>query len=175
MNDIAKIIAPDTVRIERVLPGPIERLWSYLVEPEKRAQWFAGGPMELAAGGKMELFFQHNNLTDEAAPERYAAAAAGLRSPGVITRCEPPHTLAFNWGVGGDASEVLFELREQDGDVLLVLTHSRLSGRDGMVNVGSGWHLHLLLLDDLLRGKPRRPFWATQARLEKQYDEQLPR
>jgi hypothetical protein len=77
--------------------------------------------------------------------------------------------------VGSDASEVLFELREQDGDVLLVLTHSRLSGRDGMVNVGSGWHLHLLLLDDLLRGKPRRPFWATQARLEKQYDEQLPR
>jgi hypothetical protein len=43
----------------------------------------------------MELFFQHNNLTDEPAPERYAAAAAGLKSPGVITRCEPPHTASL--------------------------------------------------------------------------------
>jgi uncharacterized protein YndB with AHSA1/START domain len=175
MKDIAKVIAPDTVVLTRVFPGPIERLWSYLVDPKKRAQWFAGGPMELAPGGKMELFFQHNNLTDEPAPEKYKAAATGVKSPGTITRCEPPNALGFTWGEGAEASEVLFELREQGNDVVLVLTHSRLAGRAEMVNVGSGWHLHLLVLDDLLRGKPRRPFWTTQAQLERQYDEQLPR
>jgi uncharacterized protein YndB with AHSA1/START domain len=175
MNDIAQVIAPNTVRLERVLPGPIERIWSYLVEPKKRAQWFAGGPIELEPGGKMELFFKHDNLTDEPAPERYKAAAAGIKSPGVVTRCEPPHILGFTWGDRDEASEVLFELRDAGDDVLLVVTHSRLPNREEMVNVGSGWHLHLMVLDDLLRGKPRRPFWTTQARLEKQYDEQLPR
>jgi len=28
------------------LPGPIERVWEYLTDPDKRARWFAGGPME---------------------------------------------------------------------------------------------------------------------------------
>jgi hypothetical protein len=27
---------PNTFRIERILPGPIERAWAYLTEPEKR-------------------------------------------------------------------------------------------------------------------------------------------
>ena len=175
MNDFAKVTGPNTVRLERTFPGPIERLWSYLVEPDKRAQWFAGGPMQLAPGGEIRLYFQHKNLTDEPAPERYRKAAEGLESPGTITRCEPPNVLGFLWGAGGEASEVLFELTRQGKDVRLVLTHSRLSGRDEMVEVGSGWHLHLLMLDDLLRDKPRRPFWATQASLERQYDERLPR
>jgi uncharacterized protein YndB with AHSA1/START domain len=172
---MAKVIAADTVRLERVLPGPIERLWSYLVEPDKRAQWFAGGPMELRTGGKIALFFKHNNLTDEPAPEQFAPFATGFTSSGVVTRCEPPHALAFTWGEGEEASEVLFELSAEGDDVRLVLTHTRLPSRDEMVNVGSGWHLHLMMLDDVLRGRPRRPFWATQAELEKQYDEQLPR
>ena len=175
MSDIAKVIAPNTVRLERTFPGPIERLWSYLVEPAKRAQWFAGGPIELAPGGKVQLFFQHKNLSEEPAPERYKKASEGMESPGTVTRCEPPNVLGFIWGTGGEASEVLFELSAKGDDVVLVLTHSRLAGRDEMVNVGSGWHLHLLMLDDLLRGKPRRPFWATQASLEKEYAERLAR
>ena len=175
MSDMGKVIAPNTVRLERILPGPIERVWSYLVEPEKRAQWFAGGPMELVAGGKMELFFQHENLTDEPTPERFKPYASGWKSPAVVTRCEPPHLLAFTWGQGPDASEVEFELRPKGSEVVLTLTHSRLARRKDMVDVSTGWHLHLMVLDDVLRGNPRRPFWATQAKLEKRYDEELPR
>jgi DNA-binding transcriptional ArsR family regulator len=37
---------PNTFRIERILPGPIERAWAYLTEPEKRRKWFVGGPMD---------------------------------------------------------------------------------------------------------------------------------
>src|SRR5688572_29818333 len=40
-------IAPDTVRMERLFPGPVERVWEFLVDPDKRALWLAGGPMEL--------------------------------------------------------------------------------------------------------------------------------
>ena len=47
----ATMPAPATVRIERILPGPVERDWTYLTESDKRRQWFAAGPMELRPGG----------------------------------------------------------------------------------------------------------------------------
>ena len=47
MNDYAVVTAPGTVRIERLLPGPIGRIWSYLTESDKRSQWLAAGNMEL--------------------------------------------------------------------------------------------------------------------------------
>lgn len=34
----ATLPAPATVRIERVLPGPVERVWAYLTESEKRRE-----------------------------------------------------------------------------------------------------------------------------------------
>lgn len=42
MNDYGMIIEPGTLRIQRLLPGPIERVWAYLTESDKRAT--AGGP-----------------------------------------------------------------------------------------------------------------------------------
>ncbi|HPF91720.1 MAG TPA: hypothetical protein PLL57_13755 [Flavobacteriales bacterium] len=35
---MGELIAPNTIRFTRVLPGPIERVWSYLVDPEKRSK-----------------------------------------------------------------------------------------------------------------------------------------
>lgn len=34
----AALVAPDTLRIERILPGPIERIWPFLTESDKRKQ-----------------------------------------------------------------------------------------------------------------------------------------
>ena len=51
-DDRAQFPTPGEIRIMRTLPGPIERVWTYLTDPAKRAKWFAGGPMELRAGGK---------------------------------------------------------------------------------------------------------------------------
>ena len=31
-----KLLDESTVRFERILPGPIERVWSYIVESDKR-------------------------------------------------------------------------------------------------------------------------------------------
>ena len=47
-----KFTGPAEVRLVRTLPGPIERVWEYLTDPEKRSRWFAGGPMELSAGAE---------------------------------------------------------------------------------------------------------------------------
>ena len=51
----ATMPAPATVRIERLLPGPIERVWAYLTESDKRRRWFAAGPMDLQPGGRRRL------------------------------------------------------------------------------------------------------------------------
>ena len=47
MNDHAKVDAygalsePATLTIQRMLPGPIERVWSYLTESDLRRKWLA--------------------------------------------------------------------------------------------------------------------------------------
>ena len=51
----AQFPAPGEIRLMRTLPGPIERLWQYLTDPEKRSRWFAGGPMELKADDERNL------------------------------------------------------------------------------------------------------------------------
>src|SRR5688572_98900 len=57
-----------TLRIRRVLPGPIERVWAYLTESEKRGRWLAAGPMELRVGGRVELTFRNSELSAHAEP-----------------------------------------------------------------------------------------------------------
>ena len=36
-------VSADTIRIERLLDGPLETVWRYLAEADLRSQWFAGG------------------------------------------------------------------------------------------------------------------------------------
>ncbi len=169
-DDHGKFTAPDEVRLTRLLPGPIERVWEYLTDPEKRSRWFAGGPMELKAGGKYTLHMKHSNIApDEKPPERYQKVHnVGIDFEGRVLRCEPPRLLAYTFD---DESDVTFELTPQGKQVLLVLTHrSRGSDIPELSNYSSGWHTHLSLLVALLEGKPRPPFWATHARLKAEYE-----
>jgi uncharacterized protein YndB with AHSA1/START domain len=167
-----KFTSPTELRIVRTLPGPIERVWEYLTDPEKRARWFAGGPMELREGGKMTLHFRHKNIApDETPPEDHKKHhETGHSMEGIITRCEPPRVLAFTFGSSGD-SEATFELTTQGDDVQLVLTHkSRGEDLPYMASFGSGWHTHFNHLIALLEGAPRPPFWPVHARLEGEYE-----
>ncbi|MGH7865166.1 MAG: SRPBCC family protein [Candidatus Binataceae bacterium] len=164
------------VRFERLLPGPIDRVWAYLTESEKRGKWLASGPMELRVGGRVELIFRHADLSPvpEPTPDRYKEHGAGHTSYGHITRCEPPRLLSFRWGEeSGDNSEVTFELSARDRDVLMVLTHRRLADRAAKVSVAGGWHLHLGILVDHLNGRVPGPFWSTLALLDDEYERRL--
>ncbi|HEV2546676.1 MAG TPA: SRPBCC family protein [Stellaceae bacterium] len=163
-------IEPGAFRIERLLPGPIERIWTYLTDPKKRKKWFGAGPMELRAQGRVELRFRFSELTSERTPP---GKDDSCEIPGRITQCDPPRLLSFTWGEGADASEVTFELTPRGKKVLLVITHRRLGDLDAMANVASGWHAHLGLLDDHLAGREPRPFWTTKLRLEQEYRDQL--
>lgn len=172
----AAVIAPNTVRIERTLPGPIERVWAYLTESEKRRQWLAAGEMELKEGGAVEHVFRNSELTghDGSPPPKYAAHAGESRMHGRITACEPPRLLAYEWGEGEDASHVRFELTPQGDAVHLVLVHSRLPDREEMLSVAGGWHTHLGILLDKLEGREPEGFWPTHTRLEAEYEKLIP-
>lgn len=175
-SEYGAVTAPGTVRIERLLPGPIERVWAYLTESEKRGRWLATGEMELRAGGKVDLFFHHADLSSEKkAPDRYKDIEGGVACLGRITRCEPPRALSYTWGESsGEDSEVTFELTPRGKNVLLVVTHRRLADRATLVSVAAGWHAHLGILIDRLAGEEPRPFWTTHARLEAEYGKRIP-
>jgi uncharacterized protein YndB with AHSA1/START domain len=169
---MAQITGPREVRFERLLPGPIERVWAYLTESEKRGRWLARGETEPRVGGRVELQFLHRELSAETSiPERFASMKDGVSFEGRVTRYEPPRLLSYTWAATGgeDDQEVVFELSERDGEVLLVLTHRRLPDRDMMVNVASGWHAHLGILADRLNDREPRPFWTTHAAAEQEY------
>ena len=175
-GEYAVAVDESTVRLERLLPGPIERVWAYLTESEKRGKWFAAGPMELHAGGKLEFHFHNSQLAPagESMPERYKQYE-GMVSTGRVTRCEPPYVLSFTWGEeGGDESEVTFELSQRGDKVLLELTHRRLRNRQEMVNIAGGWHVHVGVLDDQLNGREPQPFWSKLEKLEPEYDKRFP-
>ncbi len=167
----AQFNRPGEVRIVRTLPGPIERIWTYLTDPEKRSRWFAGGPMELRAGGKMELLFQHANISPHETPpaEFHQCHGPGEPMPGTVLRCEPPRVLSYTFG---EDSNVTFELTPQGDQVVLVLTH-RSRGKEipQLPNFAGGWHTHLAILIAQLEGVTPPPFWATHARLKVFYEQ----
>lgn len=156
----------------RTLPGPIERVWDYLTDPEKRSRWLCGGALEQKAGGKVEFHMVHKNLApNETPPAKYAQVQdPGVTFEGRVLRCEPPRLLVYTFG--SDDSVVTFELTPQGRQVLLVLTHRTRGAEEQseLTNYASGWHLHLGLLVAELEGTPRPAFWATHAKLLAEYE-----
>lgn len=170
MSNYGERIDKTTVRFERLLPGPIERVWSYLVEPDKRMQWFAAGRTELKSGGLAEFHFDHRRITDEKAPKEHEHHAGDIRFEGRVLNAEPPRLLVFDWlEENGEYSRVRFELAERDGQVKLTLTHSLLEKRETMIDVSGGWHAHLDMLEALLSGAGRPRFWEAITRYEEEY------
>ena len=174
-NPLGQVIEPGVLRIERTLPAPVERVWAYLVDPDKRATWLAGGTMAREPGGVFELRFEHTRLSDEEAPERFAAYREPHLQKSRLVRMEAPRLLTISWGNETDAaSEVTFELTAKgDNATQLVLTHRRLPDRKETLSVAGGWHAHLDVLDDLVHGRKPAGFWTNLEAVEKAYEAQL--
>lgn len=168
MKAPATLVDPGTVRLERVLPGPLERVWAYITESGKRAQWLAAGEFDLRVGGKVRLEFDNARLSHgEVAPDRYKDRALG-RFDGVITRLEPMRVLAHTWTWNGGDTEVSYELTPRGREVLLVIVHRRLP-KAMVPAVMGGWDAHSGILSDLLSGVEPRSFWSTHSKLEEEY------
>jgi uncharacterized protein YndB with AHSA1/START domain len=168
MTHPVTVVEPGTVRLERLLPGPVERVWAYITESDKRAKWFCAGALDLRLGGKVRLEFDNNSLTREKIPPEKYKDVQNKKFDGVITRLEPMRLLAHTWTWDSGDTEVTYELTPRGKDVLLVIVHSRVPQQAG-TSVMSGWDVHTGILADVLEGKEPRPLWSTIAKLEKQY------
>jgi uncharacterized protein YndB with AHSA1/START domain len=167
------VVEPGTVRFTRIVPGPIERVWAYLTESDKRAKWLAGGEMQPRVGGSVSLNFDHASLSPQITPVSARFQGECSAFPHQVTRFEPPRVLGLTWGGGtqDEPSEVTFELTSQGDKVQLVLTHRRLAGRNMMVDVASGWHSHLAILVERLNDQePAASFWSVFSRMHDEYE-----
>jgi uncharacterized protein YndB with AHSA1/START domain len=172
---LGQVIDAKTLRMERTLDVPIDRVWNFLVDPVKRARWLAGGTCPARQGDTIELRFDNDTLTDEKTPPRFQQFAGVHLMTSRIVTIQPPHRLVMTWQEGSpDASEVSFELSARGDQTHLTLVHSKLPRRSTMLNVAGGWHAHLDLLEDVLAGRTPRPFWSNFGEKEAAYDRLIP-
>lgn len=165
-NDDYGVLSEDaTLTLERLLPGPIERVWSYLVDSDLRRQWLAAGAMEQRVGAPVELVWRNDELTDP----------SGTRPDGMdevhrlnceVLEISAPHRLAISWGSTGG---VTFTLQEKADEVLLTIVHRRVPDPAMLLNVSAGWHSHVDVLEARLRGTAPAPHWENFVRLRDDY------
>ncbi|MXN63666.1 ATPase [Stappia sp. GBMRC 2046] len=160
---------PTTLKIQRLLPGPIERVWTYLTESDLRRQWLAAGDMEMKVGAPFELVWRNDELTDPPG-KRPESFGEEHRLDSRITELDPPRKLAFTWGSTGG---VTFELETIGDKVLLTVTHQRVAERSTLLAVSAGWHAHLDILVARMAGETPGPFWDTWVALRKDYEQRL--
>ena len=145
MSDLGQSIRVLAVRFERVLPGPVERVWSHLTECEKLAGWYGdAGTIEPREGGAVRL--------------------GGGHIRGVVTQWKPNRKLAYTWNVFAPGEEespypesyLTIALAPRGPDVLLTLTHLPILDRFEKQNA-MGWHTFLDMLEAALRGHTVEP------------------
>jgi len=161
---------PATLTIQRLLPGPIERIWAYLTESDLRRQWLAAGPMEMQVGTPFELVWRNDELTDPPG-QRPPGFSEEHRMQSRVTELDPPRRLAFSWNGSGDVS---FDLEPQGDKVLLTVTHHSVPDRGTLLSVSAGWHMHLDVLAARASGTAPAPYWDGWLRLKQEYDRRMP-
>ena len=158
VTKVVERIAPDTIRLERLLDAPPETIWSYLTKAELREQWFMGGT-DAAAGSGFDLIVDHDKLSTDVVPypdgyERFK----GHTFKEKVLRFEPPLLLETTFQ-GGDNGIVTYELRPEGSKTRLVLTHRGIVSAVGHQDFGGGWNSHLRVLEEKLAGRSIKNFW----------------
>ncbi|WP_193369558.1 SRPBCC family protein [Pelagibius marinus] len=168
-DDFGTLTDRSTLVIQRWLPGPVERIWSYLTESDKRRKWLASGEMTLSPGAPLELVWRNDDLSRPNDP-RPDSFPAEHRLESRVIAFDPPHSLTIAWGDG----DVTFELQPKGDRVLLTVTHRGLVERSGKVGVSAGWHMHLDLLVAEVSGTEPATFWSGWSALKEAYEDRIP-
>ena len=168
VDDYGTISEGSTLTIQRWLPGPVERIWTYLTDSDHRRKWLAAGEMHLAPGAALELVWRNDELSDPS-DQRPAGFPEEQRMASHVIAVDPMRMLTIAWGKG----DVTFELTPKGDKVLLTLTHRGLDDRGARTMIAAGWHMHLDILLARVSAKNTKPFWSGWARLRDNYEQRL--
>jgi hypothetical protein len=175
MQALANRTDDHTIQFVRILPGPIEKIWEYLYDSEKRGTWFAKGSFG-KVGEPFELRWKHSELSPHSAvpPESMAEMdRTGHKATNILLKVEKPHLLVFTFGgskMSPDTiSEVEFKLEEVGDKVRFTLTHSKIPDESYRTGVTGGWHSHLEVLQYRAEGKTPPAFWDVWRDVQKAY------
>ena len=167
-NMYGTLTEPTTFTIQRWLPGPVERIWRYLVDSDMRKQWLAAGAIPDAAGKRFELVWKNDTLSlpDDPRPEGFGAEQ---KMETELVSIVPMEELTIAWGAG----TVTFELAPKGDRVLLSITHTGLKDAASQAMIGAGWHAHLDILVALTEGREPSSFWSDWRSLNAAYKTRL--
>ena len=94
MSEYGIQTGPNEMQFTRVFEAEIEKVWQFLVDPEKRKLWFCGGSTDEQPGGEIVFEFDHRRLAESDPPEKYASEEVATHR-GEILEYDPPERLAF--------------------------------------------------------------------------------
>jgi uncharacterized protein YndB with AHSA1/START domain len=153
MNVAATTTAPAThsLRIERLIAAPPERVFDYWTKAELLAKWLAPGEMvcvdsetDLQPGGAWYVTMREPN-------------GRTVTAKGIYLDIEPPRRLSFTWGsddngcAPGMESEVEILLSAAPGGTRLVLTHTKFESVEQRNRHQTGWGMCLDKLEAVAR------------------------
>ncbi len=159
MSAFGVFVPGDSVRFERTLEAPPERVWEYLTDSELLSHWLGAGEIEPKLGGKVFL------------------RSGGPVIRGTVQSCDPPRALSYSWNVLtlGEETPVTIEailsftLTEQDGKTLLVLTHGPVESQFRMPTA-AGWHAILDILSAHVAEQAPPDFMEVYQRVSADYE-----
>jgi uncharacterized protein YndB with AHSA1/START domain len=107
-----------TLRMQRRLPHPPEKVWRAITEPQHLAHWF---PAPVTIDGDHITY--------------------GFGPDGHITENTPPHRFTYTWG----DDELHWELHPDGPHTVLTFTHT-FTDRHGAASFAAGWHTCLIAM-----------------------------
>ncbi len=152
-------VGGDTVRFERVLAAPIERVWDYLTNSELLPEWLGNGEIAAEVGGRIEL------------------RSGGPIIRGKVVSRAPPRSLSYTWlpfipgeetPMSGE-STLAFALDARGEATALVLTQGPIAP-EYLSRTAAGWHGLLDILGAQIAGEPPPDFVDTFHRVLPEYE-----
>ncbi|MEU4194630.1 SRPBCC domain-containing protein [Kribbella sp. NPDC026611] len=130
------------IRIDRVLPATIGKVYDAWTQPELLVQWYCPNP-------KLELKVK----ADVRVGGDYVVEMGPHVVRGTYLEVEPPGRLVFSWkwdGTADDPTRVEVELTSVPEGTRMVLSHTGFATADDAANHQQGWDPEILRLVELL-------------------------
>lgn len=137
------------IRIERVLPATIGRVYDAWTRADLLARWYCPNPTwELKVSADVRV---GGDYVVEMGPHVVR---------GSYLEVEPPHRLAFSWkwdGTDDEPTRVEVELSEVEDGTRMLLTHSGFANAEDAANHRMGWEPEMGRLAALLTAQQADP------------------